>query len=65
MNMRPILYLHVLLKSCKLTLFLKRMRMLSATKLHCHPRLSKPILRILPTYGNIFEEKTFLNNIML
>ena len=57
--MRPILYSHVLLKSCKLTLFLKRMRMLSATKPRSHPRLSKAILRILPTYGNIFEGNNF------
>ena len=36
-----------------------------ANQPHCHPRLFKPILKILLIYGNIFRETTFLNNIML
>ena len=59
MNMRPILYLHVLLNSFKLTFFLKRTRMLSATKPRSHPRLPKPILWILTIYGNISEGNNF------
>ena len=31
-----------------MTLFLKKMGMLSVSKPHCHSRLNKPILKILP-----------------
>ena len=33
-----------------MALFLKKMEILSASKSHCHSRLSKPILKILPIY---------------
>ena len=45
-----------------MTLFLKKMgTILSASKLHCHPKLSKPILKILSIYKNIFLGKYALN----
>ena len=45
-----------------MTLFLKKMGIiLSASKPHCHPKLSKPILKILSIYKNIFLGKYALN----
>ena len=33
-------------------------------KPHAHHRLPKPLLKILPIYGNIFTEKTFRKNVV-
>ena len=42
-----------------MTLFLERMITLSATKPHVPPRLTKPILNVLPMYRYIFQGNNF------
>ena len=42
-----------------MTLFLKKMKILSASKLHFHSRLLNPILKILP----IYRKRNFRSNI--
>ena len=44
-----------------ITLFLKKMAMLSNIKPHCHSKLSKTILKILPIYRNNFPKHYALN----
>ena len=36
----------------------------STAKLHAQPRLPKPLLKILPIYGNFSTENTFQRNVL-